>query len=149
MIDKKKKTAAITHVSNVGAKVKIPKKIKKYTVVQIGRMKGAAGSIFSEEGREQLKEIKLPDPLRKIGVKSLKGCVNLKKINFPQQLRYIGGHAMERCYKIKKVILPKELKGIGNFTFFRCKAIEKVVFKTNKARIGIKAGLWTVLFGVI
>ncbi len=41
VLDKKKKTAAITHVRNAGAIVKIPKKIKGYTVVQIGRMKGS------------------------------------------------------------------------------------------------------------
>lgn len=118
---------------------KIPKKIKGYTVVQIGRMEGKTGSIFSEEDTEQLKQIKLPNTLQKIGAKSLKGCVSLIKMDFPQGLHYIGAHAMEKCYKIKKVILPKDLKNIGNYAFYRCKAIEKAVLKTNKAKIGTNA----------
>lgn len=149
VLDKKKKTAAITHVSNAGATVKIPKKIKGYTVVQIGRMKsvtadfsentGISNCIFSEGDTEKVKEVKLPVTLRKIGVKALKDCKNLKKIDFPKELRYIGAHALEKCYKIKKIVLPKELKSIGNYAFHRCANMEKVEFKTNKAKVGNRA----------
>ncbi len=136
VIDKKKRTAAITHVSNAGSTVKIPKKIKGYTVVQIGRMEGNTGSIFSEEDTVKVKDLKLPATLRKIGVKAFKGCGNLKTIDFPKGLRYIGARAMEKCCQIKKVVLPKELKSIGSYAFYHCEAMEKAVFKTNKANIG-------------
>lgn len=159
VIDKKKKTAAITHVSDVGTTVKIPKRIKGYTVVQIGRMKSvttdstenanALNCIFSKEDTEKVEEIKLPDTLRKIGVKALKDCKNLQKIDFPKELRYIGARAMAKCYKIKKVVLPKELKSIGSYAFDQCEAIEKAVFKTNKAKIGNRAfATWRVYTGV-
>lgn len=149
ILDKKKKTVAITHVNKVGATVKIPKKLKGYTVVQLGRMKNVSGSssdisgktncIFSEADLGKVKQIKLPVTLRKLGVKALKGCRNLKHIDFPKELRYIGSRAMEKCYKIKKVVLPKELKSIGSYAFASCEAIEIAVFKTNKARIGNRA----------
>lgn len=158
VLDKKKKTVAVTRVSKVSATVKIPKKIKGYTVVQIGRMKSVkedaaenmdiSGCIFSEDDTGRVKEIKLPDSLRKIGARALKNCKNLKKIDFPKGLRYIGTRAMEKCCKIKKVVLPKELKKIGNRAFYYCESMEKAVFKTNKATIGEYAfATWPVSEG--
>lgn len=158
VIDKKKKTVAITHVSDAGTTVKIPKKIKGYTVVQIGGMKNISDNssedkvksnvIFSEGDVGKVKQIKLPATLRKIGVKAFKGCENLKNIDFPKGLRYIGARAMEKCCKIKKVVLPKELKSIGSYAFYHCEAMEKAVFKTNKANIGRYAfATWPVSDG--
>lgn len=155
VLNKKKKTAAVTHVGKVSATVKIPKNIKGYTVVQLGRMKDISSSssestskingIFSEEDRGKVKQIKLPATLRKLGVNALKGCRNLKKIDFPKGLRYIGTRAMEKCYKIKRVVLPKELKSIGSYAFASCESIESAIFKTNKAKIGNRAfATWRV-----
>lgn len=149
VLDKKKKTAAITHVDKVSAVVKIPKRIKGYTVVQLGRMKNASdslsegaekiNSVFSEEDKGKVKQIKLPATLRRVGARALKGCTNLKSIDFPEGLRYIGSRALETCNNVKKVVLPKELKSIGSYAFYRCTGLKQVIFKTNKAKVGIYA----------
>ena len=146
VLDKKKKTAAITHVSDAGATVKIPKKIKGYTVVQIGTMKdnsygllmysGKVKRIFSDEDAKKVKQIKLPETIRAIGMQALKGCKNLKKIKYPKELRYIGAEAMSKCRNIKTIVLPKKLKGVGYSAFYGCEMLEKIIFKTDRAKIG-------------
>lgn len=116
VLNKKKKTAAITHVNNAGATVKIPKRIDGYTVVYVGTVEKADTTIFSEQDAKKIKQIKLPDTLRKIGNRAFVGCE-----------------------KLKKIVLPKNLNYIGKSTFSGCYNLEKVVFKTNKAKIGKNA----------
>lgn len=138
VLDKKKKTVAITHVSDAGTTVKIPKKIKGYTVVQVGggNKSSIDYCIFTEKDAEKIKQIIFPDTVRRIGKMALMGCEKLKKIDFPKELRSIEEYALEDCHKIKKVILPKKLKNIGKGAFRCCYGLEKVIFKTNQAKIG-------------
>lgn len=149
VLNKSKKTAAVTRIKKAGAAVKVPKKVNGYTVVQIGRMKGNTYDAFLYSGKNQcifpkrfsgkVKQIKLPDSISKIGVQAFKGCKYLKEINLPNGLCYIGAEAMGKCRKLKNAVFPKSLKGIGTSGFYGCNALEKVVFKTNKAKIGAAA----------
>lgn len=138
VLDQRKRTAAITHVSNPGATVIIPKRIKGYTVVQVGG--GDKSSInyciFADKDTGKIKQIFLPDTVRKISKMALMDCGKLKKIDLPKELRSIEAYALEDCHKIKKVVLPKKLKYIGKGAFQSCYNLEKVVFKTNQAKIG-------------
>ena len=76
--------------------VKIPAKIEKIPVLEIGK------SAFRDH--TEISEIKLPTSVKKINKNAFCGCVNLVKINFEIDLINIDGNAFSNCPKISPKI---------------------------------------------
>lgn len=61
-----------------------------------------------------LKNIKIPDCVKSIGVAAFRGS-NLKKIKLPKDIRYIGASAFNGCH-IKNITLPCSLRCLGQLS---------------------------------
>ena len=77
-------------------------------------------SSYIFEGNEFLKEVSLPDCLKKISDSAFSGCYNLSKINFPNSLEYIGQFAFYGCEELKKIVIPESVTYIEEAAFAGC-----------------------------
>ena len=146
VLNKKKKTAAVTYVENVGSKLVIPKKIKGYKVVQIGSdcrtsYRGEVHSVpsfynkFGYSGHKCDCNIKLEEGHEhncKNRILSKEGAKKLKKVVFPDTVTTIGINAFVDCPKLKQVTLPKKLKYIWAMAFKNTALSTLVLPKTMK-----------------
>ncbi len=95
----------------------LPKGLKK---IQFGAFWGS-----------EMKKIKLPDGLKKIGDDAFTDCEKLKEINLPDSIKEIGAGAFNDCYSLKSVKIPKECNNIYFCTFIDCKNLKKVKLHEN------------------
>ncbi len=89
----------------------INKKVKSYTAAKT--VKEIGESAF--DGAYYLKNVNLPEGLKKIGLRSFGDC-KIKSINFPSTLQEIGELAFIGC-KFKSLAFPASLKVIGKRAF--------------------------------
>lgn len=68
-----------------------------------------ADIMIQEDARHRIKEVQLPDTIRKIGSGAFYYNNSLAKINFPRGLREIGSCAFANA-DFNKVLLPRECK---------------------------------------
>lgn len=67
--------------------------------------------------RRNLKVLKLPKGLKKIGKKSFYHCANLGVLEFPATLRIIDEYACYNCYSFREVSIPEGVETIGPCAF--------------------------------
>ena len=89
----------------------INKKVKSYTAAKT--VKEIGESAF--DGAYYLKNVNLPEGLKKIGLRSFGDC-KIKSIKFPSTLQEIGELAFIGC-KFKSLAFPASLKVIGKRAF--------------------------------
>lgn len=158
ILDKKKKTIAITKIDFVGESLVIPKKLDGYTVVQVGSSKGkyytkreckqskydsliyvhnyALSSMFEEEEEYR---IDFPDKEKKLHVLSNEAGVKLKHLELPETLKTVGGFAFQNCPLIEAIDLPDGIEYIHAGAFqYNGKASQIVIPKSVK-KIGARA----------
>ena len=82
-------------------------------------------------GCQTLKEVTLPDSIKRIGFKAFSGCTNLKSITLPQNLTAIEDHAFYECSSLTSITLPDSVTSIGECAFFGCTRLSKVVFQNT------------------
>lgn len=95
-----------------------------------------------KEGREEIdpysefgyhctvKEVVLPDGLKKIGDIAFSGWKNLEKIKIPDTVTEIGERAFSDCDKLISISIPK-VETIGKGAFKGCDRLEKVTLGEN------------------
>ena len=107
--------------------VEIPSKIKhegkKYTVVEIGE------NTFNR--CDMLREVILPETLKKIGFKGFNKCPNLQKIVLPASLEELGGFAFEKCLSLQTIEIPQKVKKVGEFAFSFCSDLETITLPAS------------------
>ncbi|WP_026834528.1 leucine-rich repeat domain-containing protein [Eubacterium xylanophilum] len=82
---------------------------------------------------KNIKEIVLPDSIKKIGERSFAGLVGLSKIKLPRNLEKIEAETFARCEKIKSLNIPIKVEQIDQSAFIYCKGIKSLhVSKGNK-----------------
>lgn len=96
-----------------------------------------------KEGREELdmygafgyaasiKEVVLPEGLKKIGNKMFYEWKNLETINCPESLEEIGEETFYNCDKLSVFYGGESLKLIGNKAFSDCDLLKEVTFNEN------------------
>lgn len=82
-------------------------------------------------GCHTLKEITLPDSIKRIGREAFSGCTNLKSITLPQNLTAIEAHAFHECSSLTSITIPDSVTSIGKLAFFGCTRLSKVVFQNT------------------
>lgn len=84
-----------------------------------------------------LKEIILPDGLRRICRGAFRECSELRRINIPQTVEFIGESAFEGCFNLEgNIVLPVRIQEIEDYIFSNCKSLKKVVIPNNVRKIG-------------
>lgn len=84
--------------------------------------------ITAEEYRNNssLKEIIIPEGVKKIEKRAFAGCYSLEKIVFPSTLEEIGQEAFSSCRSLKQIVFPNNIKKIGLQAFEWCTSLETV-----------------------
>ncbi|MDO4557233.1 MAG: leucine-rich repeat domain-containing protein [Lachnospiraceae bacterium] len=116
VIDGVKECAKITGYSGILSDVIVPSSIEGYPVKSIG---GFSNNLFIEKvtvsdsvdiiengtfaGCENLKEVKLPGKLSKLGEASFSGCISLENVNLPDSLQVIFDGTFKSCEKLQNI----------------------------------------------
>lgn len=77
-------------------------------------------------GCENLKSVKLPEGLKKIGFQAFSECSGLETINFPSSIEDIGSNSFTYCTMLNNLVFPDGLKHIGHNAFSFCTSLERV-----------------------
>lgn len=75
----------------------------------------------------EIKQIFLPQSLKKIGKCAFEGCTALEAIHFNDGLLEIGEEAFADCQNLKSVVLPESVKRLGKSAFADCIQLQHVV----------------------
>ena len=79
------------------------------------------------QGYENLKSIKLPEGITKIGAFAFSKCFSLEKIIIPHSVKEIGDNAFEYCFSLKIARMSKSVKIIGKDVFKDCSSLVNIV----------------------
>ena len=79
------------------------------------------------QGYENLKGIKLPEGITKIGAFAFSKCFSLEKIIIPHSVREIEDNAFEYCFSLKIARMSKNLDIIGKDVFKDCSSLVNIV----------------------
>ena len=75
-----------------------------------------------------LKNIEIPDNVKKIGHQAFAHCKNLKSVKLPENLKEIMSGAFKNCINLKSINIPKNIV-IDDFAFYNCKNLESLSLK--------------------
>lgn len=127
--NKKQKTAKVTgywgkHKNNT---LKIPAKVKGYTVTAIGSGACAGGDF---------QKVVLPDTITKIDSYAFCFCKELKSVVWSSNLQTIGYASFGECSKLRQVVLPQSVKTIKDEAFYSCSNLTKLKLPNGIKKIG-------------
>ncbi len=83
-----------------------------------------------------LEEINLPSSLEDIGSNAFAYCSSLQNLKFPARLKHIGHNAFSFCDSLTEVFLPDSLEEIESYAFSDCLSLEKVRLPANDNLLG-------------
>lgn len=90
-------------------------------------------------GNSELKQIAIPNSLRRIYPYAFLNCSSLESIQFPKELEWIGDHAFEGCSSLKSVTVPDRVEVINKYAFANCVSLESVTVGKNVRRVDVLA----------
>lgn len=97
-------------------------------------------------GKDQLKQLTLPDTLKKIGNWAFANCRRLHELSIPDSVEELGSHMLSDT-AVWEVKLPKNLKAIPAGAFSYCKGLDRVEFNDGLQSIGTHA-FYSTLVGI-
>lgn len=80
--------------------------------------------------------IKIPNGVKKIGVRAFSKCSKLIGIDIPKSVREIGFDAFGYCKKLEKVNLTYGITKISSRAFYECNSLEKITIPDSVVEIG-------------
>ena len=86
-----------------------------------------------------LREVSLPEGIKKIGEHAFGANFTLKSTLMPNSVRSIGMSAFEKCESLEDIHLPERLNTIDISTFNGCKALRSIDIPTSVQRIKSRA----------
>ncbi len=91
---------------------------------------------YTFNGKENLKNIRLPSGLKTIGNNAFAWCSSLENIELPNSLESIGQNAFSFCTSLTEIIIPKSVTTIKKMAFDTCVCL--VIYCENQN----KPALW-------
>lgn len=85
-----------------------------------------------------LKEVFMPENIRRIGTNSYMNCSKLERVHFSKNLERISDDAFYNCKAITKIEIPKSVLSIGDGAFENCN-ISSLKLKNRISYIGGRA----------
>lgn len=89
---------------------------------------------FSSCGMQQ---IQLPEKIKSIG--DFSGCVNLKEIRLPGNVTKMGSFMFADCIRLEKVVLPANLTEIKESDFRNCRKLTHIEIPTSVRSVTMSA----------
>ena len=77
--------------------------------------------------------------LESIGIRAFCGCTKLKNINLPDSLKKLEQLAFYNCTSLEEITVPGSIKEIGDYCFSNCKALSKINLQEGLEKINIFA----------
>lgn len=88
---------------------------------------------------KNLKEIKLPQSLLRIGEYAFENCESLERVAIPSGVTIIGASAFESCTRLESVIIPSGVTKIEPDTFYLCSNLKNITIPSGVTEIGSRA----------
>ncbi len=98
-----------------------------------GTLTKVGDAAFAECG---LTSIKLPEGVISLGNNTFIGSTDLKKVILPSSLTWIGRYAFSECTALESISLPKALDSIGEGAFYHCTSLKELKLPENLRSIG-------------
>ena len=86
-----------------------------------------------------LKEITIPNSVTSIGDGAFQGCLALTKVKMSENITYIGSSAFSGCEDLKELNIPKSMKYIGNLAFSSCTSLTDIIIPEGVESLGVLA----------
>lgn len=83
-----------------------------------------------------LKEISLPNTIKKIDTEAFSRCKNIQTILLPNSLKEIGSYAFYDCSSLTSMTIPDSVNNIGNDAFWGCLGLSSVTIPNSITEIG-------------
>ena len=105
--------------------VVIPSTVKyqdeTYKVIEIGR--------YAFKNCVDLKEITIPDGVKKLDSESFRDCISLSSINIPRDVEELGEYTFSGCIGLSKVIISaKHIMFVDETSFSGCSNVEEIIY---------------------
>ncbi len=120
-------TVAVTSYKGNRTEVKVPEKIGKDSVTEIGcaAFTSAVGFVRNVrhallEFRRTITSIALPESIEIIGDNAFAYCEKLSDINIPSNVRSIGERTFLACRRLENIVIPNSVTDIGESAFTAC-----------------------------
>ncbi len=97
-----------------------------------------AGAAFSVKNCRNIRQVRLPDTLKSIGVNAFTGC-RMEEILLPAGVCVIGEQAFLFCSELKKAVLNEGLHRIERSVFSECRQLQEVTIPSTVTMIGSSA----------
>ncbi|MDE6483543.1 MAG: leucine-rich repeat protein [Rikenellaceae bacterium] len=75
---------------------------------------------------ENLRSIRIPESVTKIGNHAFLNCFNLKEITIPNSVTSIGDGAFQNCWALTKVKMSENITSIGSSAFSNCEDLKEL-----------------------
>lgn len=98
---------------------------------------------YAFHGCLALKDIHLPEKLKRIEQYTFRYCTSLENIELPENLTIIGNYAFSGCQSLKEILIPNSVTNINANAFNSCTSLEKIRISKNLAFLGAHAFLDT------
>ena len=96
--------------------------------------------IYSENGEtiisvydQSLSEVKIPQGVKKIGLRAFENCTSLSSITFPETVEDIDDYAFAGCSSLRFIVIPNTVKNIGSQVFAGCVNLTRGEIHSQKA----------------
>lgn len=99
-----------------------------YDVVEI--------SGFAFYGKDNLREVVIPNTVRSIGEVAFEDCTQLVSLHIPSSVLEIGEYAFAKCKNLSSLIIPSSVKVIGEYAFDSCKKIKFLTIEEGVTIVG-------------
>lgn len=116
----------------------VPEKIGKVLVTELGSY------VFSvnqprikkgqKENRAKIKEIRMSDSVREIGIGAFSGCEQLEKVTLSNSITMISDETFADCKKLNLISIPESVKQIGRIAFNHCESLEQIIIPEGVKR---------------
>ena len=111
------------------AKVVFPSEVDGIPVTVIAQAEQENGD------RNQIREVVIRPPVRKISESAFQSMQSLKKVTLPETLTEIGDHAFQYI-ALTEISIPEGVTDIGSYGFASCNSLKKVTFPSTLQTIG-------------
>ena len=123
--------ALITRYKGTDTELEVPAEIDGYKVT------GIDSYVFG--CCEGLKNIILPEGVKRIEDYAFLDCDSLESITLPEGVESIGKGAFRRCVSLKNITLPEGITSIEEGVFFACSSLESITLPEGVKSIGSEA----------
>lgn len=94
---------------------------------------------FSEEEKEKMSDVIIPEGIIDLGYKAFTSCTALRQIKLPSTLHDIECQAFSFCKNLRELVFPEKMHVISVGAFMHCRRLTTVVLPASLKYIGYGA----------